>query len=577
MGVGRRLCRRGLWKAASLQMILMLLATGSVMTPPAHARDSRGVKDDPTQIERRFEEATREREREARPDPPVPDVEAERLSASTAPIFILAAVRIEGAAIFSQDDLRFAWQPYLGHMVSEADLGTITQAITQRYRDAGYPLSRAIFPAQDVQGGRVRLQVLEGYVTEVGFAGGDPMGFGIARHADRIREDRPLRLATLERNLLFVNDTPGVRIKDTTLQELGGPTGRFRLTVMIETWNVWAQMALDNRGTREVGPLQSSGAAALNSPFGAGETIAIAVQTVPDSPRELAFGAVTVDVPVGVDGLKLGIVGSYSEVRPDDGRRLVDTLIFSETLGVRASLALYRSRALSVFLRADAQVRDAVERSDLGTAYHDRIRPVGAAADIQFVDDLGGETFLTAGLRQGLDVLKASRSGDAQSRSDADGSFTRMSVDFARRQRIHGGLSLVVAASAQLASGPLLASEEFALGGARFGRGYDGGEISGDEGVAGLVELRYDGDVEASYLERYRVYGFFDAGSVWNIRPGPDLRTSLSSAGGGLKLFLPFGIEAGAEIAVPLTYRAVSNSDRDPRLFFGISKSFKFD
>jgi hypothetical protein len=31
------------------------------------------------------------------------------------------------------------------------------------------------------------------------------------------------------------------------------------------------------------------------------------------------------------------------------------------------------------------------------------------------------------------------------------------------------------------------------------------------------------------------------------------------------------------DVAVPLTYRAVSNSDRDPRLFFGISKSFKFN
>jgi hemolysin activation/secretion protein len=136
---------------------------------------------------------------------------------------------------------------------------------------------------------------------------------------------------------------------------------------------------------------------------------------------------------------------------------------------------------------------------------------------------------------------------------------------------------VVVAASAQLASGPLLASEEFALGGARFGRGYDGGEISGDEGIAGLVELRFDGDVDWEFLEKYRIYGFFDAGSVWNIQPGSDLKTSLSSAGGGLKLFLPYDIEAGAEIAVPLTYRGISNRDRDPQVFFGVSKAFKFN
>jgi hypothetical protein len=76
-----------------------------------------------------------------------------------------------------------------------------------------------------------------------------------------------------------------------------GRADRFRLTAMTEIWNFWTRIGL------EVGPLQSSGMAAFNSPIGAGETIAIAVQTVPDSLRELAFGAIAVDVPVAVDVL----------------------------------------------------------------------------------------------------------------------------------------------------------------------------------------------------------------------------------------------------------------------------------
>lgn len=578
MGPDRDPLRQRDPRTGLLGCLLILLAVGVVMPAPANAQATGDARDDPTQIERRFEDEIRQLEREARPATPIPSVEAERAPASTAPIFTLTGVRIDGATVFSADKLSAAWKPYLGRMVSEADLGAITQAITRQYRDAGYPLSRAIFPPQDVQAGAVRLQVLEGYISEVAFGDDDALGFGLRPYADNITDDRPLRQATLERNLLFINDTPGVSIKDTTLQEIGGPTGRFRLTVMVETWKVWAKAALDNRGTSAVGPLQSSGLAALNSVFGMGETIAVAVQTVPDSPRELAFGAASVDVPIGGSVLKVGILGSYSEVRPSDERRLIDTLSFSETLGVRASLALYRSRAFSVLLRGDLQVRDAVERTDFGTTYHDRLRPVGAAADIQLSDSLGGETYLTVGLRQGLDILGASRGDDADlSRNDASGRFTKVSFDGARQQKIFGGLSVIVAASAQLASGPLLASEEFALGGARFGRGYDGGEISGDEGIVVMVELRYDGDVDAAFLEKYRLYGFFDAGSVWNIRPGSDIRTSLSSAGGGLKLFLPYGIEAGAEIAVPLTYRAISNYDRDPQLFFGVSKAFKFN
>ena len=46
--------------------------------------------------------------------------------------------------------------------------------------------------------------------------------------------ERPSRLTTLERQLLLINGRPGVRIQDTSLEEIGNATGRFRLIVVLE-------------------------------------------------------------------------------------------------------------------------------------------------------------------------------------------------------------------------------------------------------------------------------------------------------------------------------------------------------
>ena len=59
--------------------------------------------------------------------------------------------------------------------------------------------------------------------------------------------------------------------------------------------------------------------------------------------------------------------------------------------------------------------------------------------------------------------------------------------------------SLKIAGAGQTASGPLFLSQQFYLGGAAFGRGYGAAEISGDNGMAGSLELRFDEECRASH------------------------------------------------------------------------------
>jgi len=140
---------------------------------------------------------------------------------------------------------------------------------------------------------------------------------------------------------------------------------------------------------------------------------------------------------------------------------------------------------------------------------------------------------------------------------------------------LNDAFSAKISMASQTASGPLYTSQQFYLGGASFGRGYGAAEISGDNGLAGSFELRFDRHPNWRYLSGWQLYAFVDAGAVWNdgYRLGDGL--ALTSAGGGVRFFLWDDFQADIGVAFPLSYRAPDNEMRTARLLFSISNAIK--
>src|SRR5207245_713140 len=351
---------------------------------------------------------------------------------------------------------------YLGKKVSQADLAAIAGAISDLYRAAGFHLSRAIVPPQDIRDGRVRIQVIEGSVTEVALRGDGAEQFGIRPMLSPLLAECPSRLATLERQLLLVNGRPGVRIVDTAIEEIGGPTGRFRLVVYVKTWHIFTSLGIDNLGSSSVGPWQTYATAAFNSYLLPGDTLALNLSTTANDPRELAFGRLSYDVPVGTDGLRIGASTLYSDGRPGDDRRLYNDSTTTEAFEGRGSIVPLQSQWSWLTLTA------AFDFSNVGAS------------------------------------------------------------------TVFG----------QLASGRLLLSQQFYLGGLSFGGGYGSAEISGDNGIAGSFELRFDQKLNYRYWSGYQLYSFVDAGAAWNDGFGINDGLALTSAGGGVRFFLWDSLQA---------------------------------
>ena len=96
------------------------------------------------------------------------------------------------------------------------------------------------------------------------------------------------------------------------------------------------------------------------------------------------------------------------------------------------------------------------------------------------------------GISQGIDLGSATEKGDLRaSRPFASSKFTKFNASLQVTAPLSERLRLRFDSIAQFSTKPLLAPEEFALGGSRIGRGFDFNELTGDHGIGAMLELGY--------------------------------------------------------------------------------------
>jgi hemolysin activation/secretion protein len=488
---------------------------------------------------------------------------AQSPSGDNRPLFRLREVVVEGASALSQAELGSAYAGFLGKEVSQTDLIQLAGALSDAYRAAGYHLSRAIIPVQDLKAGRLRVQVIEGSIAEIVVNGDEAGHFGVRALLEPLKAESPSRLASIERRLLLAADRAGSRITKTDLDEIGTATGRFRLTVTAQTWHRYLGASTDNMGSRAVGPWQSALAGALNSLLIPGDSLSVSGSFVPGSPHELRAGRIGYDVPLGVDSLRLGLSASRSEIRVGDLRRFDRTIAQTDTFELRASYAPLITRTQSLWLSAVLGIADTQERNAFGRISSDRFGYAGLGADYRIQMREGSTTNLSAVYRQGLGLIDGKPdSWMWLSRSGASPHFSLLNLGLAHVETPIENWSIRLAASGQLASGPLLASQQFYLGGQTFGRGFENGWLGGDSGLAGSAELRFDRKLTNSLIKGYQLFAFAEGGAtVSRVRP-KDVVQRLASVGGGVRVALNDNLQFGLTVARPLSTSSRSKWDR---------------
>lgn len=561
-------------RSAQLELTrLAALLVGTALASSHAAAETASPGIDPRQLERLdLSQQSSDRPRQTATRKPQFDAAP---AADASPITTLRDVTVTGVRSIPAQSIAETYRPYLGRQVSTADLVKIADAINALYRQAGYYLSRAIVPPQDVKGGHVRIQVIEGRLAEVSVEGNDAEKFGAPALLAGLTAEMPARMQTLDRKLALLADRPGLQVADTAIDEIRPLSGEFRLVVRLKTWRIYLSNNLDNFGSKAVGPWQSFSTVAFNSYGLPGDVLTANFSSSPNDVRELAVGRISYDAPIG-DGFKIGATALHSEVRPGDERRDYGVITRSDFAELRGSFAPLQSQSSAVVVTAAFDAIESRENDVFGTFYRDRIRTANLMVDVRLQDDFGGTNYLTVLGKRGISGLGATQYGDGMSsRYDADPNVSIVDAWFTRYQTLTDTLSLKMSVAGQLSTGPLLNWQQFYLGGASFGRGYGSGEISGDNGIGGTFEVRFDGKTPWSVLPSYQLYGFVDGGAVWNsgYRIGDGLE--LASVGGGIRLNLPQSFRADLGFAVPFGYRSPDNEARGVRFLLTVSNSLK--
>jgi hemolysin activation/secretion protein len=499
--------------------------------------------------------------------PPPPPLREGRLNR-----FVLTAVEITGASAFEPEAFAPLYDGLLARPISLSDITVLVDKITSMYRDEGYFLSRAFAPAQNASGGVLKIDISEGYISEIAITGNaSPV---IMRRLERLTREQPMRLAILDRTLALIGDLSGVTVVSSKIEPDPDAKERHKLVVDITVDRLNASLYTDNRGTEAAGPVQTYARVSGNSLLKTGDQLSVGVFFTPSDFNELTFGELSYNLPLTSAGTYASISGMVAHF--DAGASLVAIDTESDTTRITFSLShpIIRRSKVSLWGNVGFEGRDIKEMQLGAPQYDDKLRVVYASVNFQ-KDHLNGITSVFGKISKGVNMLGASNAGAPLSRPDADGEFTKFNTQISRYQNIGDAFGIYASFSGQTSLDPLLASEEFSLGGARYGRAYDYGELTGDDGIATLVELRYGRNPNIEFLDFYQLYGFYDHGIVWNDNAAPGFESlSLSSAGAGLRLTLPTSVYATFEIAKPLDRTPSTQNDKDWRGFFSVSKNF---
>ena len=480
--------------------------------------------------------------------------------------FTLKSVELQDMTVYKQQDFQGLYSGKLGQTITLADAREIARSVTARYRADGYVLSQAVIPNQDLKSGVLHIRVVEGFVNKV-YVENDRNASDrrhlIEGYAQQINKMRPLNTKTLERYMLLISDLPGVTAR-AIIRPSPDTFGAADLVIKVSNKVFEGSFTSDNRGNKFIGPYQEQLTLTENSAVGLGERTTIrGINTIPW--QELHFFDVQHEEQLGHDGTKVTLLYSHAMTHPGDILKPLDLKGTSEEYAVTLSHPFLRSRAQNLTGRLTFDARD-TDSNALGTQLsRDRVRALRLGGTYDTGDKWGGVDLADAVISQGTPWFGATDDNNT-SRPGASDHFTKGNLSLSRIQTLPKGFSVLTAAEGQYSSRPLFTSEQFTLGGVGFGQAYDSGEVAGDSGIAGKIELRFGQEPGYRFFDSYQLYTYYDVGSAWvnNNAPGVKDEFSLASAGVGIRSNFNANLYGYAEVAFPLTRDVASENDSDP-------------
>lgn len=468
--------------------------------------------------------------------------------------FLVKTIRITGNTQFDTVTLHVLVMDAEGQSLTLTQLNELAARITAYYHDYGYPLARAIIPAQTIQDGQVVIEVIEARYGKINLDNHSQVNDALLQSTlAPVQSGQAIGQTVLDHSLLLLSDIPGV-LPSATLKP-GETVGTADL--MVETAvspSVTGNVEMDNYGNVSTGRAHAGGTLNFINPLHHGDVLSVNGLS---SGRDMNYGRISYESLLSGRGTRMG--GSYSSLHyilgdpftslNGHGTAQVGSLWVKHPLVRRRDINLYGQVQ---FDRKD--LRDHIDVASIQTDRHLDNWTASLSGDLRDTFLSGGINTWNVGLTNGqvgFDDATAQQSDAAT--ANTQGSFSKWTANFVRLQNLSPKNSLYLAFSGQWANTNLDASEKMVAGGPYTVRAYDMGVVSGDTGYLGTAEIRHD--LGRLGWGQCQAVGFIDTEQVMvnkNIWAGGINDATLSGAGVGLDCIWPGKWAAKTYVATPI-------------------------
>jgi len=405
--------------------------------------------------------------------------------------------KLSGALHVNNETLLSLINPYAGKSYTLGELEKITSLITKAYREEGYFVARAYIPKQAMSEGILEIAVIEGNYRAFSLNNSSLVSTErVQGMLDDVKGDNIVSSNTIERAMLIINDTPGVKVTGADIKP-GAQEGTSDFDIATEATNPYSAYILgDNYGSKSTGRYRVNLGLSALSPLGYGDKLSL--NGVMSTTSDLKNGKVAYSFPLMDNGLRGELSASRTTYSLAEEYESLDALGTSNTLEAKLSYPIIRTReeSLSVSLAYDhKQMKD--EMRSAGTINKKEadlaILGLNYNRSSSFFG-LPSTTTATINLTHGdlsfkdADFLALDEAG-----ARTNGDYTKVSGSIEKSLQFDSLYSLTTNLQFQKALGNknLDGSEDFSLGGAYGVRAFPGSEHSAENGYLLGAELFY--------------------------------------------------------------------------------------
>ncbi|TAN48234.1 MAG: ShlB/FhaC/HecB family hemolysin secretion/activation protein [Methylococcaceae bacterium] len=459
------------------------------------------------------------------------------------PAFPVQSLRISGNTTIDTPTLHALVADGEGQSITLPQLGELAARITHYYHSQGYPLARAFIPAQTIQSGVVRIEVMEAHYGKITLDNRSQVDEGLLQATLAPLQAEPaIGQTELDRTLLLISDIPGV-IANTTLQQGAKPGTSDLLVNATAASAITGNLTVDDYGNRYTGRPRAGGTVNWINPLHHGDVLSFNALSAGSG---MNYGQLSYESWVNGRGTRLG--GSYSILSYElSGSKPISALNANGTAQVGSFWGkhpLLRSRDVNLYGQVEyerTQLHDRIDAGGLKTYRHLDSGTASLSGDARDVLLSGGVNTWNLSWTGGhVEFNDAeARLADAATKK-SQGWFSKWNANLARLQSLTQKDGLYLAFAAQWAQGNLDSSKKMTIGGPYTVRGYDMGAVSGDSGYIGTVELRHD--LGASGFGQWQAVAFADSAQItvnqtpWSAGAN---QATLCGAGGGINWLGP--------------------------------------